>query len=143
MEKENDFMEKEGKNFVTRISQPIRNNIVVFETKYYFDSVEDELLLNLEETFFEINKGHFYKGIEPVSIGEMIDLLTSIKENGSNFVQIQYNSDHLCYELLGVEIRPSTLDEINEHLKNQDLNEEKEKQIGELEKQIREIKKSM
>jgi len=73
----------------------------------------------------------------------MIKILTTIKEDGCNFAQIVYHSDHLCCELIGLEIRRSTPDEIDMHIKYEKSEKEKEKQIIELEKQIREIKKSI
>ena len=131
-------MEKENEKFVTRTSLT-----KIFETKEYFESVEDDLTLNLDEPFFEIDNGCLFRHIRPVNVDEIIKLLSEIKEDGCNFAQIRYHEDHLCYEIIGLEIRTSTEDEINEWIKYQDLYVKKEKQISDLEKQIREIKKSI
>ena len=41
---------------------------------------------------------------EPIEIDSLIEILKSLKEKGSNYVQLDYHCDHLGYDISGYDI---------------------------------------
>lgn len=52
----------------------------------------------------------------PIEIDRLITKLNEFKQQGANFVEIDYHCDHIGYILQGFKIQKSTKEEIAEHL---------------------------
>ena len=79
----------------------------------------------------------------PISINSLIEELTLLKNNGSNYVSINVNLDHHGYDLEGLEIIKSTEDEINLFLNLSKEKNEKKKLIDELTLQLKKLKNEL
>lgn len=79
---------------------------------------------------------------EPVEIGKMIDTLTRLRDLGSTHVEIMHHEDHHGYYVNGLEMRKSTPEELADLRDKTAKQEEKHREIAELEKKIEKIKKS-
>ena len=122
----------------------------IFITKTVIENVEsdEDLHWKLREMFIgeddnydkslnEINLSYGMTDNEPIELDLLLGILTKMKEKGSTHVQLDYHSDHLTYILSGIEIRPSTEDEIQRFKK---YHEEKNKLDAEILKHNQEIR---
>jgi hypothetical protein len=94
------------------------------------------------DEFETIDKGRGRADGYPVNIDRMIAKLQELKNAGSTHVELDYHCDHIGYEISGYEIRLSTEEEKNEFDEMNKKEQEKQKQLRDLYKQINEIKNS-
>lgn len=59
----------------------------------------------------------------PIHIDRMIKILAELKELGCNYVALDYDCDHIAYEVSGFKITPSTPEEI-EKVQAKDIKKE-------------------
>lgn len=87
------------------------------DTVYYNEEKISEVNLECWEEFNEIEESidytsnvHYEGGL--VKIDSLINILNEFKENGANYVACDYHSDHQELDLVAIELRPSTDEEI-------------------------------
>jgi hypothetical protein len=92
----------------------------------------------------DVKKYHSVDG-HPIQIDRLIDLLTSFKERGANYVALHHHSDHIGYDLEAYDIHKSSEEEINSFLKNEKEEEvkKKQKEIDLLQKKLDSLKGSL
>jgi hypothetical protein len=81
----------------------------------------------------------------PVEIDRVIKILTKLKKEGSNYIEIMYHCDHAGYYFNGIDIHRSTDEEVakeNERLEKFET-AKKQAEIQLLEQKIDQIKKSL
>lgn len=78
--------------------------------------VESDILgqVSEDDNHDEIYVGYSNQFNDPIKIDDLITTLNDLKDKGSNYVSIDYHSDHRVYELDGQEIRLATQEEIND-----------------------------
>lgn len=80
---------------------------------------------------------YIYKGKEyqnrPISIKSLRKILNELEKEGCNYLSIDYHSDHIEYDIYGLDVHESTQKEIDENIKKQKL--EFSKRIEYLKKQ--------
>lgn len=69
---------------------------------------------DVENDHNEIYIGDTNRVNDPIKIDDLIMILNGLKDEGSNYVSIDFHTDHLEYELDGQIIRLATQEEINE-----------------------------
>ena len=62
----------------------------------------------------EIYEGNTNQVNDPIKIDDLITILNGLKDEGSNYVSIDFHHDHREYELDGQIIRLATQEEIND-----------------------------
>ena len=76
----------------------------------------------------------------PVKIDDIIEKLNEMKSNGSTHVELDYNCDHIGYEISGFEIRLSTDEEIDIVVKEEEEKAIKQEKLQGLYNQINELR---
>ncbi len=81
----------------------------------------------------------------PIEIDRVLKILTKLKKEGSNYVEIMYHCDHAGYYFNGIDIHRSTDEEVAQEKKRLEEFETAKKQaeIQFLERKIDQIKKSL
>ena len=77
-----------------------------------------------------------------ISINDMREILNQLEKDGANYVRVGYHCDHNEVEIEGVNYKPSTQEEIDEHLETVRILEDAKKQarIAQLEAEIDKLK---
>lgn len=78
----------------------------------------------------------------PINIDKVIEVLSNLKKDGANYVEIMYHCDHIEYVFNGVEVRKATKIEIEEDKKIKDSIYYKKKQdeIESLERKLKQLR---
>lgn len=121
-------------------------------TEIHFDIMDKILGKNWEnQAYSEItivpDKSSWANSVDscPIEIDRVIKILTKLKKEGSNYVEIMYHSDHAGYYLNGIDIHRSTDEELakeNERIEKFET-AKKQSEIQLLERKIEQIKKSL
>ena len=75
-----------------------------------------------------------------ISIDEVIFYLQKLKQQGANFVEINYHTDHQEYEFTGYLLQKSSKEEIEKYSLQEEKYFEALKRVEELENQIKSLK---
>jgi len=59
----------------------------------------------------------------PIKIKELKKIISKLEKDGSNYVMIDYNCDHIEFIFYGLDIHLSTKDEINEYNNRENVNQ--------------------
>lgn len=94
-----------------------------------------------KQEFVEIMVGNPSTSDEPISIDNLIEILQEAKAAGSTHVAIDYHSDHIGYDISGVELRLSTDEEIEKCEAKRKAEQDKRRQIHDLQSQIMKLQK--
>ena len=83
-----------------------------------------------------------YFDSDPVAIKDVIEVLAEMNSKGANYVSIDWNCDHRELEMVGLEFRHATPEEIGEYEKSklEKENRDKEFEISRLEDRLRKLK---
>lgn len=118
------------------------------------DSSFDDLDIELQENFnmslhnddslyddYDIicNKNGRADG-HPIRIDKLISTLQHFKSIGANYVELDYNCDHIGYDLSAYNIRVANKDEEVEYHKNKNIEYAKQQKINDLQQQINSIR---
>jgi hypothetical protein len=68
---------------------------------------------DVDDDHNEIYEGNTIYVNDPIKIDDLIMILNGLKDEGSNYVAIDFHSDHREYEIDGQEIRLATQEEID------------------------------
>jgi hypothetical protein len=128
-------------------------NKLYYTVKTITDDSFSELDFELyEEIFGKIDYDEFwpesidkeYHSVNgyPIQIDKLINLLTSFKENGANYVALHHHRDHIGYDLEAYDIHKSSEEEINSFLMDKKEKElkKKQKEIDLLQKKLNSLK---
>lgn len=79
----------------------------------------------------------------PIQIDTLIGILSELKENGSNYVAIDYHIDHVTYLIEGMKISQSTEGEINKFLEKESKRNHKLEKFLKLKDQLNILSKEL
>jgi hypothetical protein len=126
------------------------SNKNIYITQNYIDEIEIDdvnILLMAEfgfdyddnEQFIITNEDNTYHESCIVNIDTLINSLKTLKKTGSTHVAVDWHCDHLSYELYGYKVNFAEDHEIEEYQIKKIENEEKRKQIAELQDRLRQL----
>jgi hypothetical protein len=92
---------------------------------------------NQQYEIIEIGNSSSYGYI--VNINKMIEKLQNLKEKGATHIEMDYNEDHIGYDISAFEVRTSTEEEILDFEKAKKARDDKERKRAELQRQLREL----
>lgn len=92
--------------------------------------------------FNELTNSIMMTDVEPISIEKLIGILHQAQAAGSTHIAIEYHSDHIGYDITGIEMRPSTDEEVLDHVEKKRSEQEKRRKIHDLKAQIAKIENS-
>jgi hypothetical protein len=92
---------------------------------------------NQQYEIIEIGNSSSYGYI--VNISKMIEKLQHLKEKGATHIEMDYNEDHIGYDISAFEVRTSTEEEILNFEKAKKAREDKDRKRAELQRQLREL----
>ena len=102
---------------------------VQFEDEFGFDYEE-------HEDFIVEGDSNGYADAYPIKIEEVIQELVNMKDAGATHVEIGYHCDHIGYIFEGYKIKSMTSEEVEDVENKKKAEEEKQKKITELKRQI-------
>ena len=117
--------------------------ITKISTKEILSQPEEDLGKNWDNEDKSIILPHpLWFDSEPVSIKDVIESLVEMNSKGANYVCIDWHCDHRELEIVGLEFRHATPEEIGEYEKSklEKENRDKEFEISRLEDRLRKLK---
>jgi hypothetical protein len=94
-----------------------------------------------DDDFITLENGQGHADGYPIKIESMIETLQSLKDKGATHVELDYNCDHIGYEISGYSITPSTPEEITIYEDKKSNEGQKNKRLKELYAEIEKIKR--
>lgn len=108
-----------------------------YETDDDFELENDFIITNEASLQYTSNDS------EIVNIDTLINSLETLKKKGSTHVAVDWNCDHLSYELYGYRVNLAEDNEIEEYQYQKQISSEKRKQISELQNQIYQLRNEL
>lgn len=106
---------------------------------------EEDLGKDWEHDESLILPNNLYFDSEPVAIKDVIEALVEMNSKGANYVCIDWHCDHRELEIIGLEFRHATPEEIGEYKKSKSEKEKKDREfeISRLEERLRKLKEEL
>ena len=79
----------------------------------------------------------------PINIDVLLKHLEIAKKQGSNYVSIDYHTDHIGYIIEGLNISQSSEKEIDEHLNKEKIRDKKLEEYARLKAQLNQLSKEL
>ena len=116
--------------------------ITKISTAEILSQPEEDLGKNWENDKSIILPHSLWFDSEPVAIKDVIETLVEMNSKGANYVCIDWHCDHRELEIVGLEFRHATPEEIGEYEKSklEKENRDKEFEISRLEDRLRKLK---
>ena len=117
--------------------------IIKISTAEILSRPEEDLGKNWDNEDKSVILPHsLYFDSEPVAIKDVIESLIEMNSKGANYVCIDWHCDHRELEMVGLEFRHATPEEIGEYEKSklEKENRDKEFEISRLEDRLRKLK---
>lgn len=96
-----------------------------------------------DECLVHINVGERNTEGYPVKIDTMIDLLTYLKNEGANYVELDYHVDHYEYEMTGLNIEVASNDLVKSYESTNNEKSKLEAEYQEIVKKATELRKQI
>lgn len=97
--------------------------------------LDNEFIITNEEALYR-TVGH---DSSIINISTLINSLETLRNEGSTHVAVDWHCDHLSYDLYGYTVNLAENHEIEEYQNQKKINEEKRKQISELQDRLRQL----
>ena len=116
--------------------------ITKISEKEIISQPEEDLGKDWEHDESLILPNNLYFDSEPVAIKDVIETLIEMNSKGANYVCIDWHCDHRELEIVGLEFRHATPEEIEEYKKSKSEKEKKDREfeISILEDRLRKLK---
>lgn len=119
--------------------------ITKISEKEIISQPEEDLGKDWEHDESLILPNNLYFDSEPVAIKDVIEALLEMNSKGANYVCIDWHCDHRELEIVGLEFRHATPEEIEGYEKSKSEKEKKDKEfeISRLEERLRKLKEEL